>query len=101
MMAAEGLERRYMVQENRFTATEDDPPAPVENDQRNSPFCRDLRSKRYYFLQEMPTEEHHYLDASRHCWCRLTMQAIGPDGERAIPRNCGSDRACYHSRFEE
>ena len=74
---------------------------PVEADSVKSPFCRDLRSKRYYFLQEMPTEESHFLDASRQCWCRRTMQAIGPDGERAIPRNCKPDRGCYASRFDE
>lgn len=90
-----------MAQENRSALVEGAVQAQAETADRDSPFCRDLRSKRYYFLQQMPTEEHHYLDASRHCWCRRTMQAIGPDGERAIPRNCRSDRACYHSRFEE
>jgi hypothetical protein len=66
-----------------------------------SPFCRELRSKRYFFLQQMPTEAHQMLDASKSCWCRRTMQAIGPDGERAIPGACGPGRGCYRSLFEE
>ncbi len=65
-----------------------------------SPYCRELRSKRYYFLQEVPTEEHHLLDGSNRCWCRLTMQVIGPDGELARPKDCTPGRACYKSLFE-
>jgi hypothetical protein len=65
-----------------------------------SPFCRELRSKRYYFRQEMATEPHHLLDGSNRCWCRLTMQAIGPDREMVHPRDCTPSRACYKSTFE-
>jgi hypothetical protein len=90
-----------MVEENSSARPQTGAIVEAEPDGVKSPFCRDLRSKRYYFLQEMPTEEHHFLDASRQCWCRRTMQAIGPDGERAIPRNCKPDRGCYLSRFEE
>lgn len=67
----------------------------------NSPFCRDIRSKKYYFLQEMPTEIHHLRDASNHCWCQRTVQAFGPDGELVRPEDCNADRACYKSLFEE
>lgn len=66
-----------------------------------SPFCRELRSKKYYFLQEMPTEEQHLLDVTNHCWCSRTMQAIGPDGERAHASDCKPDRPCYRSLFAE
>ena len=66
-----------------------------------SPFCRELRSKKYYFLQEMPTEEEHLLDVTNHCWCNRTMQAIGPDGERAHAGDCKPDRPCYKSLFTE
>jgi hypothetical protein len=64
-----------------------------------SPFCSDLRSKKYYFLDRMPTEESDLLDGSGHCWCSRTLQAIGPDGELAAPSECKSERGCYRSRF--
>jgi hypothetical protein len=66
-----------------------------------SPYCQELRSKKYFFLQAMPTEEHHLLDATRHCWCRRTMQAAGPDGERVQPADCKPGRSCYLSFFAE
>ena len=66
-----------------------------------SAFCSELRSKKFYFLQEMPTQPEHLLDATGHCWCLKTMQAIGPDGERAHPDGCTADRECYHSLFDE
>jgi hypothetical protein len=65
-----------------------------------SPFCRELRSKKYYFLQQMPTEEAHLLDGSNYCWCRRTMQVIGPDGQQVRPSECAAGRACYKSLFE-
>jgi hypothetical protein len=65
-----------------------------------SPFCRELRSKKYYFLQEMPTETHHMMDGSGHCWCRKTMQILGPDGEMVRAEDCTSGRSCYKSLFE-
>ncbi|HLJ57272.1 MAG TPA: hypothetical protein VKT77_19705 [Chthonomonadaceae bacterium] len=65
-----------------------------------SPYCREIRSKRYFFLREMPTEHHHIKDGSNHCWCRMTMKAYGPDGELARPEDCNSGRSCYRSLFE-
>ncbi len=62
-----------------------------------SPFCGELRSKKYYFIQETPTEDHHILDVTNHCWCRQTMQAIGPDGERAHAGDCKADRTCFRA----
>lgn len=66
----------------------------------HSPFCRELRSKKFYTLTVMPTEAEHLLDMSGNCWCRRTHQAFGPDGERALPEDCTSGRTCYRSLFE-
>ncbi|GDX40681.1 hypothetical protein LBMAG21_09730 [Armatimonadota bacterium] len=66
-----------------------------------SAFCRELRSKKYYFLQGVPTVEKDILDGSNHCWCRLTAQAIGPDGELVQPADCSASRDCYRSLFDE
>jgi hypothetical protein len=65
-----------------------------------SPFCRELRTKRYFFLQEIATEAHQLQGPSNHCWCRLTMQTLGPDREFVHPNHCGPGRACYRSAFE-
>lgn len=73
----------------------------AETNLLQSPFCTELRSKKYYFMQEMPTHESQILDASNHCWCRLTMQATGPDGNLAYPRGCAPGRSCYKSLFAE
>jgi hypothetical protein len=66
-----------------------------------SPYCRELRSKRYYFLQQMPTEDHHLLDPGNRCWCRLTMQVMGPDRQLVRPHDCKAGRECYRSLFED
>jgi len=65
-----------------------------------SPYCREIRSKKYFFLREMPTEDHHLKDGSNHCWCRATMKAYGPDGELTRPEDCTASRSCYRSLFE-
>jgi len=39
------------------------------------------------------------LDPSNHCWCRRTMQVIGPDGGLVRPQKCSSKRGCYTSQF--
>ena len=65
-----------------------------------SPYCREIRSKRYFFLREMPTEEHHLKDGSNHCWCRMTMKVFGPDGELVRPSDCMAGRSCYRSLFD-
>jgi hypothetical protein len=67
----------------------------------NSPYCRELRSKKYYFLPGVPTVEKDLLDGSNHCWCRHTSQAIGPDGELVQPVDCSPSRKCYRSLFDE
>ena len=62
-----------------------------------TPFCGDLRSKKYYMLDRIATEADDYMDPSGHCWCYHTQQAVGPDGKHAMPDHCGPDRKCYRS----
>ncbi|MCW3050900.1 MAG: hypothetical protein JWN14_70 [Chthonomonadales bacterium] len=84
-------------QEKKPAVATETPTVPIIT----SPFCRELRSKKYFFLEEMPTEIHHIRDASNHCWCRKTVQAFGPDGELVRPEDCNTSRGCYQSLFEE
>jgi hypothetical protein len=65
-----------------------------------SVFCSSLRSKKFFMIDELPTESSHYLDASNHCWCRMTQQVIGPDGGTVQPDSCVTGRKCYSSAFE-
>lgn len=62
-----------------------------------TPFCGDLRSKKYFMLDVIAVEAEQYLDASGHCWCYHTQQVIGPDGELVEPKECVPGRACYRS----
>jgi hypothetical protein len=62
-----------------------------------SPFCGELQSKKYFMLNEMPTEPSHYLDEADHCWCFVTQQVIGPDGGKVHPERCRPGRSCYRS----
>jgi hypothetical protein len=90
-----------MAQESISTVTQAAEREPTASEVAQSPFCREIRSKRYYFLQQMPTEESHLLDGSNRCWCRLTMQVVGPDGQMVRPKDCKAGRSCYRSLFEE
>lgn len=62
-----------------------------------SPFCRELRSKRFYFVNGLATRAEDYLDDSNHCWCFLTQEPVGPDGSKVHPNGCGPGRGCYRS----
>jgi hypothetical protein len=62
-----------------------------------TPFCGDLRSKKYFMLDAIPAQEADFLDPSGHCWCYHTQQPIGPDGEHSNPENCRPGRQCYRS----
>jgi hypothetical protein len=64
---------------------------------RSSPFCVHLWSKKAFFLKAPPMAERDLLDGSGHCWCRRTMQAVGPDGEVVDPAECRAGRACFQS----
>ena len=60
-------------------------------------YCLDLQSKKAFFLRGTAREERDLLDGSQHCWCRRTMQAIGPDGELVDPVDCQAGRGCFAS----
>lgn len=60
-----------------------------------SPFCSELRSKKLLFATRPPQSTEDLLDASNHCWCGETMQALGPDGEMVDPQDCRPPRACH------
>ena len=62
-----------------------------------SPFCGELRSKKFFMLGRLATEAADYLDGGNHCWCRVTQQVTGPDGGKARPDRCVAGRACYQS----
>ena len=65
-----------------------------------SAFCSSLRSKKFFMIDALPTDASEYLDASNHCWCRLTQQVIGPDGGSVHPESCVAGRHCYTSAFD-
>jgi hypothetical protein len=65
-----------------------------------SSFCSSLRSKKFFMIDALPTEASQYLDASNHCWCRITQQVIGPDGGAVHPDSCKVGRDCYSSAFD-
>jgi len=75
---------------------ESSPPAQVQ-----SPFCGELRSKKFFMLDVMPTDETQYLDASNHCWCYQTQQVVGPDGRPVEPSGCRPGRSCYVSSLDQ
>ena len=62
-----------------------------------SPLCIHLRSKKALFLGRAPQTDDDVMDASCACWCRKTMQAVGPDGESVTPADCRSERTCFQS----
>lgn len=64
-----------------------------------SQLCRELRTKRYFFLDSLPLAPEDIRDVTGHCWCRRTMQVIGPDGNQVRPEGCGPGRGCYISHF--
>jgi hypothetical protein len=62
-----------------------------------SPFCRKLRSKKWFFLAGPALTEADLLDASCDCWCGQTEQKVGPDGKIVDPEDCRRGRDCYES----
>jgi hypothetical protein len=65
-----------------------------------TPFCGDLRSKKFFLLDQIATSAEDYLDASEHCWCYHTQQVVGPDGNMVIPERCVPRRSCYRSALD-
>jgi len=75
---------------------DDLPPAPgTESTEVQSPFCGDLRSKKFFMLDVLPTEEEQFLDSTEHCWCYQTQQVVGPDNLPVHPSECRPGRSCY------
>ena len=62
-----------------------------------SPFCSELRSKKFFMMDAIATDASHYLDGSNHCWCFETQLVVGPDGEHVSPHYCVPGRSCYKS----
>jgi len=72
------------------------PPTPI-----TTPFCGDLRSKKFFLLDQIATKPEDYLDPSGHCWCYHTQQVVGPDGNIVAPEDCVPGRACYRSALDK
>ena len=66
-----------------------------------TPFCGDLRSKKFFLSNQLPKTAEDYLDASGHCWCYHTQQVVGPDGEIVMPERCVPGRSCYRSALDK
>jgi hypothetical protein len=82
------------------TVTQEDSKGITESVVPESAFCSSLRSKKFFLIDALPTEASQYLDASNHCWCRVTQQVTGPDGGSVRPEACVAGRDCYSSAFE-
>ena len=65
-----------------------------------TPFCGDLRSKKFFLSDQIAATAEDYLDASGHCWCYHTQQVVGPDGNIVIPERCVPGRRCYRSALD-
>ena len=86
---------------NETVAADRDHPSEISgNTAPQSAFCSSLRSKKFFMMDVLPTEASQYLDASNHCWCRVTQQVIGPDGGTVHPDTCVAGRDCYSSAFD-
>lgn len=62
-----------------------------------SPFCGNLRSKKYFMLDRLATSAEDYIDSANHVWCCETQEVIGPDNRRVEPQQCTPGRTCYSS----
>jgi len=62
-----------------------------------SPFCAELRSKKYYFLKKPALVPADILDASNDCWCASTQMRLGPDDRGVDPESCRAGRACFRA----
>ena len=82
------------------SVSQEDPQEIVTNVVPQSAFCSSLRSKKFFMIDALPTDASQYLDASNHCWCRITQQVVGPDGGMVYPEACVAGRNCYTSTFE-
>jgi hypothetical protein len=67
----------------------------------NTPFCGDLRSKKFFMTNRIAQKAEEYLDLSGHCWCYHTQQVVGPDGGFVEPDACVEGRKCYRSALDK
>ena len=65
-----------------------------------TPFCGQLRSKKYFMLDRLATSSEDFIDAANHVWCCETQEVIGPDNRRVSTDNCRPGRACYSSALK-
>ena len=65
-----------------------------------SPFCGQLRSKKYFMLDRLATSAEDYIDGANHVWCFETQEVIGPDNGRVDPVRCNPGRSCYSSAIK-
>ena len=65
-----------------------------------TPFCGQLRSKKYFMLDRLATSPEDFIDAANHVWCCETQEVIGPDNRRVSTDNCRPGRACYSSALK-
>jgi hypothetical protein len=73
---------------------------PAKPEVMQTPFCADLRSKKFYMLDVIPATEEDFYDASGCVWCYHTQVPIGPDGLHAGPDECRPGRGCYRSALD-
>jgi hypothetical protein len=66
-----------------------------------TPFCGDLRSKKFYMLDRIAETAEDFIDASNHCWCYHTQTPVGADGKFVSPERCVAGRVCYRSALSE
>ena len=65
-----------------------------------TPFCGQLRSKKYFMLDRLAASPEDFIDAANHVWCCETQEVIGPDNRRVSTDNCRPGRACYSSALK-
>ncbi len=63
--------------------------------QKLSPYCHDLITKKRWFIERPPMTEAELLDGSGACWCRKTKDAVGADGGIVDPEDCQEGRSCW------
>jgi hypothetical protein len=66
-----------------------------------TPFCGELRSKKFFMLDAIASQESDYLDPSGHCWCFHTQRVVGPDRGIVKPDRCVPGRSCYRSALAD
>ena len=65
----------------------------------DSPYCKHLRSKKWYFRTGPPVAASDLLDASNRCWCSKTCESLGVDGDMATVDDCVRARTCFEPYF--